>query len=58
MTCIIMESLKLALSILDSRFDVYWVAAVDVPAGKFIYVVCLLFVAADIVPPVLVIFVN
>jgi hypothetical protein len=53
-----MESLKLALSILDSRFDVYWVAAVDVPAGKFIYVVCLLFVAADIVPPVLVIFVN
>ena len=28
-----MESLKLALSMLDSRFDVYYAAAADVPGG-------------------------
>lgn len=49
------ESLKLALSIFDSKVEVYWAAAVEVWAGKFIYAVCLLLVAADIVPPVLVI---
>ena len=49
------ESLKFALSIFDSKVEVYWAAAVEVPAGKFIYAVCLLLVAADIVPPVLVI---
>jgi hypothetical protein len=54
-TWIIIESLKFALSIFESRLDVYWAAAVDVPAGKLIYVVYLLLVAAEIVPPVLVI---
>lgn len=55
MTWIIIESLKLALSMLESRFEVCWVVAVDVPAGMFIYVVYLLLAAAEIVPPVLVI---
>jgi hypothetical protein len=56
-TWIIIESLKLALSMLDSKFDVYWVAAAD-PAGKFIYAFCLLFVAAEIVPPLFVILIK
>ena len=50
MTWIIMESLKLALSMLDNRFEVCWAAAAEVPAGTDAEGT--LFVEAEMVPPV------
>jgi len=46
-----MESLKLALSMLDNKLDVYYAAAADVPGGLEDEA-GLLLVVADMVPPV------
>jgi hypothetical protein len=51
MTWIMMESLKLALSMLDNKLDVYYAAAADVPGGLEDEA-GLLLVVADMVPPV------
>ena len=53
-----MESLKLALSMFESRFEVYYAAAADAPGPGAVVEAGLLFVVADIVPPVFAIIVS
>ena len=51
-TWIIIESLKLALSIFDSKFEVCYAAAAEAPGPGAVVDAGLLLVVADMVPPV------